>query len=245
MAAKQIVTLKGQKDGIAIILDSEADFKEIKESLKKKVSQGKQFFNGADTLVTFKGRTLDDLSEKILIDIIKEETKLDITFTQNTDSASSPEPESGNAKVKGVAGKGETSIFSDIRASWNAFTGMGSPAFPKHGRTESPTIYHRGGLRSGQTIRHKGSVVVVGDVNPGSEIVADGNVIVLGPLKGMAHAGAAGDDTCFVSALILQPTQLRIAGIISYVPPSVKSSRISAALAYIKDGQVLIGPLQK
>jgi septum site-determining protein MinC len=212
MSAKQIVTLKGQRDGIGIILDESADFGEIQESLRKKVSQGKQFFDGAGVKVSFKGRVLNDLDEKILIDIITEETNLDITFVQ------------GEGFVPPPANDAPPSVAA---------------APMKSGQKESPTIYQQGGLRSGQTIKYKGSVVVVGDVNPGSEIVADGNVVILGALKGMAHAGATGDESCFVSALSLQPTQLRIANLISYVPKNEKNTR-SAAYAYIKDGQVYI-----
>jgi septum site-determining protein MinC len=233
MATRQIVTLKGQKDGISIILDAEADFELIQESLRKKVSQGKQFFDGADTKVTFKGRELDDFAEKTLIDIITSETNLDITFVQGEDFAT---PNSNSN-----ATTGEASVFGG-----NSVTPAPHPSsIPPAGsrRKESLTAYHQGGLRSGQSIKYKGSIVIMGDVNPGSEIVADGNVVVLGALKGMAHAGASGDDTCFVSALFLQPTQLRIAGLISYVPETAKTARSTAAYAYIKDGQVFIGPL--
>jgi septum site-determining protein MinC len=211
MAAKQIVTLKGQRDGIGIILDESADFGEIQESLRKKVSQGRQFFDGAGVKVSFKGRELNDLDEKILIDIITEETNLDITFVQGEGFVPPP--------------------VNDMP--------LPAAAPMKSGQKESLTIYQQGGLRSGQTIKYKGSVVVIGDVNPGSEIVADGNVVILGALKGMAHAGAAGDESCFVSALSLQPTQLRIANLISYVPKNEKNTR-AAAYAYIKDGQVYI-----
>jgi septum site-determining protein MinC len=223
MAIKQIVTLKGQRDGIGIILDADAPFDELKDSLRKKVSQGKKFFDGANTKISFKGRDLDDFSEKVLIDIITEETNLDITFVQ------------GEGFVAPAKDKPKTPTAPPPPVS--------SPP-PRHGKRESMTAYYHGGLRSGQSIKYNGSVVIMGDVNPGSEIVADGNVVVLGALKGMAHAGASGDDTCFVSALFLHPTQLRIAGTISYVPDTHKNNaRSSAAYAYIKDGQVFIGPL--
>ena len=216
MAFKQVVMLKGQKDGIDIILDADVDFVDIQNSLRRKVVQGRRFFDGADTKVTFKGRTLDELSEKILIDIITEETNLDITFVQ-----------AENYPSRGAIG-----------------TANMYPSLPhRHGHREIITVYHHGNLRSGQSIRYRGSVVVLGDVNPGSEIIAEGNVIILGALKGMAHAGANGDSNCFISALHLQPTQLRIAGFISYVPDSIRNSRSAAAYAYIKDGQVFISPL--
>ena len=233
MATKQIVTLKGQKDGIAIFLDADANFENIKENLRKKVSQGKQFFDGADTKVAFKGRELDDFAEKTLIDIITSETNLDITFVQSDDfvmpTPSAPAP----------ATSGEVPVFAENSDTKTAQASSGS----RHDKKESVTAYYHGGLRSGQSIKYSGSVVIMGDVNPGSEVIADGNVVVLGALKGMAHAGASGDAECFVSALLLRPTQLRIAGLISYVPETATNVRSAAAYAYIKDGQVFIGPL--
>jgi septum site-determining protein MinC len=86
-------------------------------------------------------------------------------------------------------------------------------------------------------------VVIVGDVNPGSQIVADGNVVVLGALKGLVQAGAIGDDTCYISALELRPTQLRIANTITYIPPEEAAGANGPARAYIKDGQVFVEQL--
>ncbi len=73
-------------------------------------------------------------------------------------------------------------------------------------------------LRSGRTVRYAGHIVVMGDVNPGAEIVATGNIVVWGRLRGVAHAGADGDERAVVCALDLQPTQLRIAGKIATAP---------------------------
>ena len=66
-------------------------------------------------------------------------------------------------------------------------------------------------LRSGTRIEFPGHVVVLGDVNPGAEIIAEGNVIIWGRLRGMVHAGAKGNKTAVICALDLSPTQLRIA----------------------------------
>jgi len=70
-------------------------------------------------------------------------------------------------------------------------------------------------LRSGTRIEFPGHVVVFGDVNPGAEVVAEGNVLVWGRVRGMVHAGAKGDTSAFICALDLSPTQLRIAGEVS------------------------------
>ena len=66
-------------------------------------------------------------------------------------------------------------------------------------------------LRSGTRIEFPGHVVVLGDVNPGAEIIAEGNVIIWGRLRGMVHAGSKGNKTAVICALDLSPTQLRIA----------------------------------
>ena len=70
-------------------------------------------------------------------------------------------------------------------------------------------------LRSGTRIEFPGHVVVFGDVNPGAEIIAEGNVIVWGRVRGMIHAGAKGNTAAFICALDLSPTQLRIASEVS------------------------------
>lgn len=75
----------------------------------------------------------------------------------------------------------------------------------------TPTLFHTGTLRGGQSLHHPGNVVVVGDVNPGAEIVATGDIVVFGALRGVAHAGARGDATARVHAIELAVTQLRIA----------------------------------
>ncbi|GAC1580271.1 MAG: hypothetical protein NVS3B7_14760 [Candidatus Elarobacter sp.] len=76
------------------------------------------------------------------------------------------------------------------------------------------TLYHRGTLRGGQALHNLGNLVVIGDVNPGAELVASGDIVVFGALRGVAHAGAQGDRSARVIALDLAPTQLRIATLI-------------------------------
>jgi len=82
----------------------------------------------------------------------------------------------------------------------------------EHAPAPAPEVlYHRGTLRGGQSLANVGHIVVVGDVNPGAELVAGGDIVVFGALRGVAHAGAQGDRSARVYALVLEPTQLRIA----------------------------------
>ncbi|HPT83777.1 MAG TPA: septum site-determining protein MinC [Limnochordia bacterium] len=83
---------------------------------------------------------------------------------------------------------------------------------------EENTLLVKRTIRSGQRLHYDGNVVVMGDVNPGAEIVCTGDILVLGSLRGVAHAGAEGKLDAIVFAFRLEPTQLRIAHLISRAP---------------------------
>ena len=70
---------------------------------------------------------------------------------------------------------------------------------------------YRGYLRSGHRLQRNESILVIGDVNPGAEVISDGDVLVWGRLRGVVHAGVQGNQRAIVAALDLEPTQLRIA----------------------------------
>lgn len=91
-------------------------------------------------------------------------------------------------------------------------------------------------LRSGHKVEHPGHIVVLGDVNPGAELIAGGNIVVWGRLLGVVHAGAAGDEKAVVCALDLSPTQLRIADKISVSPP--RKGKPKPEIACLEEGQV-------
>jgi septum site-determining protein MinC len=95
-------------------------------------------------------------------------------------------------------------------------------------------------VRSGQSIRYPGNVVVMGDVNAGAEIIAGGNIIVMGNLRGMAHAGASGNQYSVVAAFRLQPTQLRIADHITRAPDGKSVKPDQPEIARIQNGVVVI-----
>jgi septum site-determining protein MinC len=93
-------------------------------------------------------------------------------------------------------------------------------------------------LRSGQQLRHPGSITVIGDVNPGAEIVAGGDVVVWGKLRGTVHAGAMGNETAVVCALDLVPTQLRIAQYFARSPES-RRRKPTPEVARVRDGKIV------
>ena len=106
------------------------------------------------------------------------------------------------------------------------------------------TLYHVGTLRGGQALHHVGNIVVVGDVNPGTELVASGDIVVFGRLLGVAHAGAQGDAGARVYALALQATQLRIASCIA-VDEETRVASTEAEVAFVREGRIVIMPFSK
>ena len=78
----------------------------------------------------------------------------------------------------------------------------------------SETTFHKGSLRSGQKLEVEGSVVIIGDVNSGAEVIAADNIAVIGTLRGLAHAGAKGNKEAIITASTLDAVQLRISNIV-------------------------------
>ncbi len=117
--------------------------------------------------------------------------------------------------------------------------GTGRSAASKDAGSEGGerAILVRRTLRSGISLQHLGHVVVIGDVNPGAQVIAGGDVIVWGKLRGMVHAGADGDEQVVVCALDLSPTQLRIAGVIAVTPK--RRGKPQPEMARIEKGQVV------
>jgi len=102
------------------------------------------------------------------------------------------------------------------------------------------TLYHTGTLRGGQSLHNVGNIVVVGDVNPGAELVATGDVVVFGALRGVAHAGAQGEKSARVYALDLAATQLRIAAFIAADFGDRKQNGVRPEAACVQDDRIAI-----
>ena len=220
MQKNNSVIFKGGKDGIVIILSENADYEDIVESLREKIRSSSRFFADASTTISFKGKQISEEEILSLIEIINEETNLSISFVEDLTGTFQA------AKEKKPDDRKPLGSFSEI---------------PLDG-----AYFHKTGLRSGQAINHSGSVVVLGDINAGAEVVSAGNVVVFGAIRGLVHAGAAGDETAFVCALSLLPTQLRIGEKITYFPKELikeNKNRIDPVYAYVKGDEIYVAPI--
>ena len=86
---------------------------------------------------------------------------------------------------------------------------------------------------------------MLGDVNPGASVISNGNIIVLGALKGTAYAGACGNKDCFVIALDMNPMQIRIADMIARAPDKPKKAKKEPQIAYLDGNAICISEYSK
>lgn len=104
---------------------------------------------------------------------------------------------------------------------------------------KSETTFHRGSLRSGQKLEVEGSVVVIGDVNSGAEVIAADNIAVIGNLRGLAHAGAKGNKDAVIAVSTLDVVQIRISNIVREIDRDEEGVR-NHAFVYVDEDKIVI-----
>lgn len=90
----------------------------------------------------------------------------------------------------------------------------------------SETKFIQNSIRSGQKEEYPGSLVICGDVNAGGEVIAGGNVMVIGSLRGVAHAGANGNMLAIISANSIDVTQIRIGNLVKEIEEKIDKNPI-------------------
>jgi len=237
MQAEKVVEIKGTKTGLAILIDDRALFDTVLDHLNKKLAASNSFFSGAEVDIYIGDRTLSPEEIRTIRELVEGKYTLHIKgFTNRlvvidekgekaTEVKSSQRPPTPLERKSGPPLK-KSKIFSKLL----------DPTLQQ----EEDTIFLRRTIRSGQTIEYHGNIVVLGDVNPGSYLIAGGDILVLGRLRGVAHAGAQGSEDAVVIALQLSPSQLRIAQYIGRSPDNEIQNIQRAEKAYVKDGEVVI-----
>lgn len=218
---ENIVSFKATLNGLILVMREEDDFDVIYESVARKLETSGRFFKGASLDVKYRGRKLDSVQETKLASLISQKANAEVKSFQEDDTYSAAETEAEGAEKPAEKPKMRLMYFK--------------------GLDEGMTKFYKGTVRSGTLVSYNGNLVVIGDVNPGGEVIATGNVIVMGSLRGMVHAGADGNKEAVVAALYLQPTQLRIADVITR-PPDTKQTKqgLLPEMAYVKDDLVYI-----
>ena len=238
------ISLKGTRSGLRLTLEPETPFSELLNALADRLAESPSFFRGASLAVDTSHRALHT-TERMQLEDLLALYQMSVT---STDSGSGP------------LGPG-ADLIHDQRSEILARTGMGTPRTtitlpppdqsPRGGITQDmgqaardareseDTLFLRKTVRSGQAIHHPSNVVVLGDVNPGAEIVAGGDIIVWGVLRGMVHAGYPDNENALVCSLQLSPVQLRIAHLLSR-PPEGFEAQARPEIAAIRQGQIVV-----
>lgn len=216
------IQIKGIRDGLLVIL-GEGEWPEVRTALIEQVDKQADFLHGARVALDVGNRILRAADLGQLRDTLS-----DRGITLWAVLSNSPTTEQ-TAQTLGLATR-ISKPLPDRSAP--------PPDTQLHGGEAA--ILVRRTLRSGFSLQHPGHVIVIGDVNPGAEIISGGDVIVWGRLRGMVHAGAEGDEDAVVCALDLAPTQLRIAGQIAITPQ--RRGKTHPEMARLLDGVVTAEP---
>lgn len=229
--ARQI-DIKGNRDGLLIRVDDKPDIA-VHERLRRELEQKRQFLQGGRVAVELGRRPMDAEQIAGLRDLLEQHDLLLWAVLSEDGETREAARDIGLAtRLSGSA----TDLDGKARAA-DSLNGASTVKPPP----EANALLLCETLRSGRSVWHEGHVVVLGDVNPGAEIIAGGNVVVWGRLRGLVHAGASGDAAAVICALELNPTQLRIADRIAVAPNDNRPASIPEQAA-IHDGQIVAEP---
>jgi septum site-determining protein MinC len=218
--AAENISIKGTKEGLVVTI-GEGEWSELMNELTGHLQRKAAFFSGAHA-------TLDLGSRDFSSEHLKQIREL---FSAN------------EMKISGI----RTSVPKTAEAA-------GRLEIPI--RTESDHIsrstseleetdralFLRRTIRSGQKVQYPGHITIIGDVNPGAEVVAGGDVMIWGKLRGTVHAGAKGGDSAIVCALLLAPTQLRIGNHIARSPEGEERDLVIPEIARVDEKGIVVEP---
>lgn len=265
-----VVTARGTIDGVVIRLDGRASQTALFPAIEEFLSARESFLGGSEVSLEWVGAKPEDSLVAELTKFFQEKYRIKIKSSKLKEQGRSavkehapeveaaPSPFTLQSKremrpslVPPVEAKKSRSLFDGMEVMGNSDNTMGRESSSRSSSGSSAAGFDafwddadarmiHATLRSGQKIETDHSLIVFGDVNSGAEIVAGGDIIVLGTLRGVAHAGAY-DETGggrVIFALNLQPTQLRIGTVISRSSSDV--SQKVPEIARVEDGIIMV-----
>mgnify|MGYP000868103916 CR=1 FL=1 len=200
-AAAPPISIRGRMDGLAVEVGA-APWPDVIAALTARLGQSSSFFRNANVALDLGQRALAEEELNAVAALLrKHDMNLALVRTGAERTFQAALALGLTATLEGADG---AAMAEATAAQSNAATGG--------------YFVYRGYLRSGNRLRRQEHVLVIGDVNPGAEVISDGDVLVWGRLRGIAHAGAAGNVRAIVAALDMEPTQLRIADVMTTSP---------------------------
>lgn len=216
---RNAVIIKSFQNGISVYLNEEIPFSELLEEVVFKFRESRNFFKDAKMAISLEGRSLSDEEERIILNAICANSDLHIVC---------------------LVGKDEEKNQNYLKAIQQLEY--------KNGKEENDGHFYRGTLKNGQTLETESSIVVLGDVYPGSTIISTKDIVIVGGLFGKAYAGGNGSEGHFVAALEMAPERLQIGDFKYKNNKQMKWSirpKVQPKIAYIKDNKVVMEPITK
>jgi len=247
------IAIKGTRNGLLLTLEPETPFSDLISALADRLAESPAFFRGASLTVDTTRRSLrtnersqlEDLLAHYHMSVSAVETVGEKRRAPKTISLSIPDTsiegivtKEVGPMTKEIAPTPTPAPVSNAKEAGHATKDLREAPL-KDARESTDTLFLRRTVRSGQAIHHDSNIVVLGDVNPGAEIVAGGDIIVWGVLRGMVHAGYPDNENAIVCSLQLSPVQLRIAHLLSR-PPEGFEAQPRPEVATIREGQIVV-----
>ena len=221
----ELIAIKGVNDGLLIALSTTEKWQLVTDQLAARIDEKADFFAGASITIQLGTRPVPKY-ELSSLKALLERRGLNLSLVQ---SESETTRKSATALQVAIASGNSRAAPGPAQET--------APVNPEETGTYG-TLFRRT-LRSGRTIHSEGHIVVYGDVNPGAKVIAAGDIVIWGKLRGYVHAGALGDESAVVCALDMSPSQLRIAGHLVTSPPG-KRKGVLPEVAYVRDDQIIV-----
>lgn len=220
----ELIAIKGVKDGLLISLSPTENWQSVTDHLASRIDDRMNFFAGAAITVELGTRPVPKY-ELSSLKALLERRGLSLSLVLSDSDTTR-----------------ESALALDLKTDSNNRSLRSEqqetlPVDPEETGTWGVLV--RRTLRSGRIVHSEGHVVVFGDVNPGAQVIAAGDIIIWGKLRGTVHAGADGDESAVVCALEMNPSQLRIAGYI-VTSPTGKRKQVVPEVALIRDNQIVV-----
>lgn len=213
------VQIKGLRDGLLVSL-ADAPWEEQRAALLEQIERQQAFFQGA-RLALDVGAQIIKVNEMVELRDRLSERNVSLWAVLSESPATAQ-----TAQLLGLATRISKPRPEDTRP------------FDVQDLGEGTALFLNKTLRSGARVEFAGHVVVLGDVNPGAEIIAEGNVVIWGRLRGAVHAGSKGDESALVCALDLLPIRLQVADEAVNLSDRKESGKPESA--FIENGRVVI-----
>jgi len=211
--------LKGTRNGMLLTLEPGYVWAQVLEALEARLAESPKFFQGAVLSLDTRRRPLQPPE-------VEDLERLLAAYAMTFKEVGSDELNDPRALPSGATrppASGETGPTLSIRPG-----------------DVTNTLFTRRTIRSGQRLRYESSVVIMGDVNSGAEVIAGGDVVVWGALRGTVHAGYPDNQGAVVCALVLAPVQLRIGALASRPPDDGALPPETPEVASVKNGQIVV-----